>query len=126
MRSLDTPNVQRLRFRFMDIWDIRSLDVQPHQPQVLRSDDGAARAIAIHLPAGEELQEHEVHEHAYLVVIDGEVELSLGDDSQTAGPGAVAHWVPHERHEVRATSDARLLLVLAPWPGPGHPNERNG
>lgn len=108
----------------MDIWDIRSLDVQPHQPQVLRSDEGAARAIAIHLPAGERLQEHEVHEHAYLVVVDGEVELEQGGDSRTAGVGAVAHWVPQERHEVRATADTRLVLVLAPWPGQGHPSQR--
>jgi len=108
----------------MDTWDIRSLAVEPHQPQVLSSDDGAARAIAIHLPAGEQLQEHEVHEHAYLVVIDGEVELEQGGQTQAVGPGWAAHWVPQERHEVRATSDARLLLVLAPWPGPGHPNQR--
>jgi hypothetical protein len=32
---------------------------------------------------------------------------------------------PHERREVRATSDARLLLVLAPWPGDGHPGARD-
>jgi hypothetical protein len=32
---------------------------------------------------------------------------------------------PHERHEVRATRDARLLLVLAPWPGDGHPGARD-
>jgi quercetin dioxygenase-like cupin family protein len=108
----------------MDIWDIRSLDVQPHAPQVLRSDDGAARAIVIQLPAGEQLQEHEVHEHAYLVVIDGEVELEQGGETQAAGPGNAAHWVPQERHEVRATTDARLLLVLAPWPGAGHPSQR--
>jgi quercetin dioxygenase-like cupin family protein len=109
----------------MDIWDIRSLDVQPHQPRILRSDDGAARAIAIYLPAGEQLQEHEVHEHAYLVVIDGEVELEQDSETQTAGAGSAAHWVPQQRHEVRAKSDARLLLVLAPWPGAGHPNQRN-
>jgi quercetin dioxygenase-like cupin family protein len=108
----------------MDTWDIPSLDLQPHQPQILRSDDGAARAIAINLPAGEQLQEHEVHEHAYLIVVDGEVELAEGGESRTAGVGAVTHWVPQERHEVRATSDARLLLILAPWPGPGHPNNR--
>src|SRR6476646_3498975 len=108
----------------MDTWDIRSLDVQPHAPQVLRSDEGAARAIVIHLPAGEQLQEHEVHEHAYLVVVDGEVQLTQGGESQTAGPGFAAHWVPQERHEVTATSDARLLLILAPWPGAGHPNNR--
>jgi len=108
----------------MDTWDIRSLDVQPHQPQILRSDDGAARAIAIHLPAGEQLQEHEVHEHAYLVVVEGEVQLTQGGGSQAAGVGTVSHWMPQERHEVTATSDARLLLVLAPWPGPGHPGNR--
>jgi quercetin dioxygenase-like cupin family protein len=108
----------------MDIWDLRSLDVQPHYPQVLRSDDGAARAIAIQLPAGEQLQEHEVHEHAYLVVIDGEVRLTERGESETAGPGTLSHWVPQERHEVTATSDARLLLILAPWPGPGHPSNR--
>jgi quercetin dioxygenase-like cupin family protein len=108
----------------MDTWDIRSLDVQPHAPQVLRSDDGAARAIVIQLPAGEQLQEHEVHEHAYLVVVDGEVELEQAGETTSGGPGTVAHWVPQERHEVRATSDARLFLVLAPWPGPGHPSQR--
>jgi quercetin dioxygenase-like cupin family protein len=110
----------------MDTWDIRSLDVQPHQPQILRTDDGAARAIAINLPAGELLQEHEVHEHAYLVVIDGEVELEQDGESHAVAAGTVAHWVPQQRHEVRATSDARLLLILAPWPGPGHPSQRNG
>src|SRR3954453_22865901 len=110
MPSRDMPSAQRLRFQPMDTWDLRSLDVQPHQPQVLRSDEGAARAIVINLPAGEELQEHEVHEHAYLVVLDGRVELSQGADSESAEAGTVAHWVPQERHEVRATSDARLLL----------------
>jgi quercetin dioxygenase-like cupin family protein len=108
----------------MDTWDIRSLDLQPHQPQILRSDDGAARAIAINLPAGEHMQEHEVHEHAYLVVIEGEVELGQDGESTTVSAGGLAHWVPKQRHDVRATSDARLLLILAPWPGPGHPNER--
>jgi quercetin dioxygenase-like cupin family protein len=107
----------------MDTWDIRSLDVQPHQPQILRSDDDA-RVIAINLPAGEELQEHEVHEHAYVFVADGEVQISQGGESITAGPGLLAHFVPQERHDVKATSDARLLLILAPWPGAGHPNNR--
>ena len=107
----------------MDIWDIRSLDVQPHHPQILRSDEGAARAIAIHLPAGEELQEHEVHEHAWLHVHDGSVEVV--DDAGTttqAGAGSLVHWAPQERHTVRGVDDALLVLVLAPWPGPGHPN----
>jgi hypothetical protein len=36
----------------------------------------------------------------------------------------VAHFDPKERHLVRATSDARLVLILAPWPGEGHPSQR--
>jgi quercetin dioxygenase-like cupin family protein len=107
----------------MDTWDIRSLEVQPHQPQILRSDDDA-RLIVINLPAGEELQEHEVHEHAYVIVAGGEVEISQGGETITAGPGVLTHFAPQERHDVKATSDARLLLILAPWPGPGHPNNR--
>lgn len=110
----------------MDLWDIASIDVRARQPEVLRSDVGAARVVAIELPAGEELQEHEVHEHAWLHVHRGAVELAdAGGATRTAGAGALAHWAPQERHTVRATEDARLVLILAPWPGPGHPGARD-
>lgn len=108
----------------MDHFDLRALDLQPHQPQILQSARGEGRAIAINLPAGEALQEHEVHERSYLVVLDGEVEVEAGE-TITATSGTLAVFDPHERHEVRAKSDARLLLVLAPWPGDGHPGARD-
>ena len=107
----------------METWDIPSLDVQPHHPEVLRSD-AETRVIAIHLPAGERLQEHETHERAYLVVVAGEVEIDQGSDSISGGPGLLAHFAPQERREVRAKGDARLALILAPWPGEGHPSQR--
>jgi len=48
---------------------------------------------------------------------------SGGEDSRvTGGPGFLSHFAPGERHAVKARSDARLLLVLAPWPGVGHPS----
>lgn len=108
----------------MEHWDLRTVDVEPHRPQILQSARGEGRAIAIHLPAGEQLQDHEVHERAYLTVVDGEIEVDAGE-TVTAGPGALLVFDPKERHEVRATSDARLLLVLAPWPGDGHPGSRD-
>jgi quercetin dioxygenase-like cupin family protein len=108
----------------MQSWDLRSLDVEPHKPQILQSARGEGRAIAIRLPAGEQLQDHEVHERAYLTVVDGEVEVQAGE-TLTGGPGSLFVFDPKERHEVRATSDARLLLVLAPWPGDGHPGSRD-
>src|SRR5688500_3861715 len=109
----------------MEHWDLRSIDVQPHQPQILHSTRGDARSIAINLPAGEALDDHEVHERAHLVVIDGEVAIDAGGETLDAGAGHLAVFDPGERHAVRATTAARLLLVLAPWPGEGHPGARD-
>src|SRR3954463_5381441 len=102
----------------LETWDIASLDVEPHHPQVLHSE-AEARAIAITLPAGDELQEHQTHEHAYLLVAAGQVELEHKGDTLSGGPGFVAHFEPHERREVRATEDTRLVLILTPYPAPG-------
>jgi quercetin dioxygenase-like cupin family protein len=108
----------------MQHWDLTTLGVEPHHPQILQSARGEGRAIAIHLPAGESLNDHEVHERAYLTVVDGEVEVEAVE-TVSAGAGALFVFAPKERHEVRAKTDARLLLVLAPWPGDGHPGSRD-
>lgn len=105
----------------MQLWDTSKLDIEPHYPQVLRSDD-ELRAIAIRLPTGEQLQEHQVHERAYLVVLDGVVEIEHGGETVSAPAGALVHFEPNERRTVTATRDSRLLLILAPWPGVGHPS----
>ncbi len=106
----------------MDFWDITDIDPQPSKPVVLHSAEGAARVVAIRLPAGDALDEHQVHEHAWLHIHSGSVELSVDGETTTAGAGALAHWKPGERHEVRAVEDALLVLMLAPWPGDGHPS----
>ena len=105
----------------MEHWDLRALDVAPHQPRILHSARGEARSILINLPAGEQMQEHQVHERAYVIVIDGEVEL----EGRSGGAGFAAVFDPQERHTVRAATDSRILLVLAPWPGDGHPGARD-
>jgi redox-sensitive bicupin YhaK (pirin superfamily) len=107
----------------LQTWDTRTLDVEPHRPQVLHSEE-EGRTILINLPAGEELQDHQVHERAWILVIDGEVEIEPANGTAASGgPGFLALTDPKERHEVRAKSDARLILILAPWPGAGHPSE---
>jgi redox-sensitive bicupin YhaK (pirin superfamily) len=108
----------------LESWEITNLDVEPHRPQVLDSEQ-EGRAIVIQLPAGERLQEHQVHERAWLVVISGAIEIDGAEsESVSGGPGLLAIFDPNERREVRATEDARLLLLLSPWPGEGHPSRR--
>jgi redox-sensitive bicupin YhaK (pirin superfamily) len=105
----------------MRSWDLFELPVEPHTPTIIASSDDA-RAIVLNLPAGEALQEHEVHERAWLVVLEGEVEIDAHDGLRVSGgSGLLSEFEPRERHEVRACSDARLLLLLTPWPGAGHP-----
>ena len=108
----------------MRSWDIMTLDVQAHNPAVLDSED-EGRAIVIQIPAGERLQEHQVHERAWLLVVSGAIEIDgPGGDAASGGPGMLTVFDPNERREVRATEDARLLLLLSPWPGQGHPSHR--
>ena len=105
----------------MESWDLTHLEAEPHTPRILSSSD-AARVVLLTLPAGEALQDHEVHERAWIVVVAGEVEVTAGSDGPALGiPGTLYELAPRERHEVIARSEARLLLFLAPWPGVGHP-----
>jgi quercetin dioxygenase-like cupin family protein len=108
----------------MESWDVSALQVEPHKPQVLRSDEHS-RAIAIDLPEGEQLQDHQTHEAAWLLVADGAVEIEGGGETQTAGAGFLAHFQADERREVRARSHARVVMILEPWPGVGHPRRRD-
>ncbi|MDX6583074.1 MAG: hypothetical protein QOI10_2258 [Solirubrobacterales bacterium] len=107
----------------MESWDLAELEVDRHHPRVLSSDD-EGRAIVLELPAGEKLGEHQVHERAWLLVVSGAIEISEpGGEPIAGGAGLLAAFDPNERHEVAATADARLLLVLSPWPGDGHPSQ---
>jgi redox-sensitive bicupin YhaK (pirin superfamily) len=105
----------------MQSWDLKTVETEPHQPLILASADDA-RTIVLRLPAGEELQEHEVHERARLVVVAGEVDVTTpGGETVAAGSGHLFEFDPGERRTISARSDARLLLILSPWPGDGHP-----
>ena len=104
----------------MKSWDLRAVDLRPHSPEIL-SSSGDARAVVLEIPAGESLQDHQVHERAWLTVIDGQVEITTARGQSVAGgSGLMVEFAPGERHAVLAQRTARLLL-LAPWPGDGHP-----
>jgi quercetin dioxygenase-like cupin family protein len=89
-------------------------------PVVLHSDDDVARAVLIGLEPGQELGDHQVKEHAFLVVVEGSVRVEAAGEAAEAGPGTLFFFEPDERHAVSSGRGARILLLLAPWPGAGH------
>jgi quercetin dioxygenase-like cupin family protein len=102
-------------------WDLKAIEATAHEPEILSTEENS-RSILLYLPAGEELQEHEVHENARVVVIEGEVDVSTAEGERvSAGAGHMLEFAPAERHTVAARTDARILLILSPWPGDGHP-----
>jgi len=105
----------------MESWNLNTVEVEAHQPRILASAEDA-RTILLHLPDGEELQEHEVHERARVLVVSGDVDVNSPEgDFANAGAGHLFEFGPGERRTIVARSDVRLLMVLSPWPGDGHP-----
>jgi len=88
-------------------------------PVVVHSEN-EARAVLIGLDPGQALGDHQVHERSYVVVLEGRVRLEAGGETVDAGPGYLAWFDADERHSIATDEGARILLILAPWPGAGH------
>ena len=95
----------------------------PHgtrSPVVLHSTDGVRRIVLIGLKPGEALGDHRVKESALVLVLDGTIRVEAGGEVIEAGPGELFEFDPDEEHSVLSGGGARVLLLLAPWPGEGH------
>ena len=97
----------------------RVSSVGAHKPRVLFSSP-ECRLIALDLGAGEELPDHHVRERAVVQVTSGRVAIDAAGETVECEPGTLMTFDPGERHALRGLDDARLLLILAPWPGAGH------
>jgi quercetin dioxygenase-like cupin family protein len=109
----------------MKTWDLTEIDTPngTRSPVVLHSLEDHARAVLIALDAGQELGDHEVREAAFVTVVDGNVTVTAGGESFSGEPGTLFYFDPHERHSIASDGGARILLLLAKWPAPGHYEE---
>ena len=102
-------------------WDLRKIDAPQGvlDPVVVHQDE-AARAVLVVLHAGQELGEHQVHENAWVFIVEGTVQVRSGVETMEVSAGSLLRFEPAERHSLAARTGARLLLILAPWPAEGH------
>ncbi len=106
----------------MQTWNLREIETAEgtRDPAVLLSENGVARAVLIELNPGQELGDHQVKEHAWIVVVEGVARIRGGGEEIEAPTGVLTHFEPDERHAVASDAGAKILLLLAPWPGEGH------
>jgi quercetin dioxygenase-like cupin family protein len=105
----------------MQSWDLTQMDAPDgtRDPVVLETADGA-RAVMLVIGPGQELGDHEVRERAWVTVVEGRATIEAGGKNVECESGTLVTFDPGERHAVRSESGARILLLLAPWPGKGH------
>src|SRR3954447_804658 len=105
----------------MQHWDLRSIDAPrgTRDPYVVHQDEGA-RAVLVSIDAGQALGDHQVKENAWGVVVDGGVRVGAGSESGEGGPGGLMRSEPGDGDALASQSGARVLMLLAPWPGAGH------
>ena len=105
----------------METWSLPEVETPEgsRSPVVLKSDD-EARAVVVGLHPGQALGDHQVKEHAWVLVVEGSVTLRAGGQELEAPAGTLARFEPDERHSVTSANGGKILLLLAPWPGPGH------
>jgi quercetin dioxygenase-like cupin family protein len=105
----------------VESWRLPELDTPggSRSPLVLKSDE-EARAVLVALDPGQALGDHQVKENAWIVVVEGSVRVRAGDEDLEAPAGTLLRFEPDERRSVGSESGAKILLLLAPWPGVGH------
>lgn len=74
--------------------------------------DEQMRAILFGFAAGQELSEHSTPMSAVLHFLQGEADLTLGDEQVQAQAGSWIHIEPNLKHSVFAKSDVQMLLLM--------------
>jgi quercetin dioxygenase-like cupin family protein len=64
--------------------------------------------------AGSTLHEHSHPNEEVWHVIDGELEVSIGEDTRVVGPGCVAMVPANAQHSIRVRSAGRVIVVDHP------------
>src|SRR5438093_11696198 len=90
-------------------WKLREIETPEgsRSPVVLDSDE-AARVVLIGLDPGQELGEHQVKEHAFVLVVEGTVRVDSAGESLEAPTGTLFTFEPDERRAVSTEGGARI------------------
>ncbi|HZD58517.1 MAG TPA: cupin domain-containing protein [Anaerolineales bacterium] len=70
------------------------------------------KAVLFGFAPGQELSEHTSSQAALLYFVQGEANLTLGNDEMKAGAGTWVHMAPRLAHRILAETPLIMLLIL--------------
>ena len=74
--------------------------------------DEQVKAVLFGFAAGQELSEHTASTPGIIHILQGEATLTLGGETQTAGPGTWVHMPARLPHALVAKTPVVMLLLL--------------
>ena len=74
--------------------------------------EGAFKAIVFAFAPGQELSEHTASVPAVIQILEGECDVTLGEDHFEARPGFWAHMQAHLPHSLLAHTQVKMLLLM--------------
>jgi quercetin dioxygenase-like cupin family protein len=75
-------------------------------------EDDRMKAILFAFAEGQELSEHTASVPAILHFLQGEADLTLGDEQLKASPGTWVHMQAKLKHSIRARTPVQMLLLM--------------
>ena len=90
-------------------------EAEPPQDGILSRtlfNDDRLKAVLFGFGEGQELSEHTASMPATLVFVQGEADLTLGDEARSAQAGTWVHMPPNLPHSVKAKTPVVMLLLL--------------
>ncbi|QEF96647.1 hypothetical protein Mal15_06750 [Stieleria maiorica] len=74
--------------------------------------DGSLKVVLFGFDAGQELSEHTAAVPAIMHFIDGEADVTVGDDASKAGPNSFYQMDANVPHSITAIKPTKMLLLL--------------
>jgi quercetin dioxygenase-like cupin family protein len=94
----------------MQAWGLDRLCLAVDAPQILGSDKDLCRVVALLLPQGDTLREHQTGEVTVLFLTRGLLLISSSAGERTIASPSLIRFEPGECHEVRAVIECQVVL----------------
>lgn len=96
---------------------VRQLIDELHPPEsgkqsIVLADDDNAKAALFAFAAGDGLKEHVAPLPAIIQIINGEAELTVGEEAVAGKPGTWIQMAAKTPHSIKATTPLVMLLTL--------------